>query len=118
MSNATHPLAIKLRIPPSLLLSGILALGLTGTTFAEEMQESETSESWLPSLVTETPQEGFALAVKLSQKGVGTTQPDTSVRKALRGAYANDPDSLIAASQVIAIHFQTVAAANDHWRKE
>jgi hypothetical protein len=50
--------------------------------------------------------------------GVGTTQPDVDVRKALRGAYAHDPDSLIAATQVIAIHFQTVAAANDYWQED
>jgi hypothetical protein len=39
------------------------------------------------------------------------------VLKKLRPAYAHDPDSLIAASQVIAIHFQTIAAANNYWRK-
>ena len=73
-------------------------------------------EVWLPSLVTETPQEGFELAVKLSRMGVKTTQPDVEVRKRLRGAYANDADSLTAASQVIALHFQTIAAANHYWR--
>jgi hypothetical protein len=34
----------------------------------------------------------------------------------LREAYARDPNSLIAASQVVAINFQTVAAANNYWR--
>jgi hypothetical protein len=28
-----------------------------------------------------------------------------------------NPDSLIAASQVVAIEFQTIAAANNYWRK-
>lgn len=118
MSTLIPRLATTSRILSSLLLGGMLTLGWTSMTFAEDMQESTSSESWLPSLITETPQEGFALAVKLSQKGVGTTQPDTSVRKALRGAYAHDPDSLIAVSQVIATHFQTVAAANDYWRED
>ncbi|HSH48336.1 MAG TPA: hexameric tyrosine-coordinated heme protein, partial [Halomonas sp.] len=95
-----------------------LCLGLGSPALGDEAQESAGAESWLPSLITETPQKGFALAVTLSQKGVGTTQPDADVRQGLRGTYAHDPDSLIAASQVIAIHFQTVAAANDYWRKE
>nr|WP_299242470.1 hexameric tyrosine-coordinated heme protein [uncultured Halomonas sp.] len=96
-----------------------LCLDLGSSALAEEgMKQSKGSDDWLPSLITETPQEGFALAVTLSQKGVGTTQPDTSVRKALRGAYAHDPDSLIAASQVIALHFQTVAAANGYWKED
>lgn len=99
------------------VLAGIvLGLSLTGAASAEEMNKSESS-AWLPSLITATPQEGFALAVKLSQKGVATVQPDSSVRKALRGAYAHDPDSLIATTQVIAIHFQTVAAANNYWKE-
>lgn len=68
------------------------------------------------SLITETPEEGFALAVKLSQKAVATTQTDAEVRKTLRPAYANDPNSLIAVSHVVAVHFQTVAAANNYWR--
>lgn len=84
---------------------------------ADDHEGQATSESWLPSLMTETPQEGFALAVKLSQKGVATTQTDADVRQELRPEYAEDPNSLIAASSVIATHFQTVAAANDYWRE-
>lgn len=74
------------------------------------------SESWLPSLITATPEEGFQLAIKLARKGVGFTQPDASVRERLRPDYAENADSLTAASQVIAVHFQTVAQANDFWR--
>lgn len=75
-----------------------------------------TNESWLPSLITETPEEGYELAVVLARKAVGMTQPDAEVRKKLRPVYANNPDSLTLASQVVAIHFQTVAAANDYWK--
>ncbi len=75
-----------------------------------------TNESWLPSLITETPEEGYELAVVLARKAVGMTQPDAEVRKKLRSVYANNPDSLTLASQVVAIHFQTVAAANDYWK--
>jgi len=71
--------------------------------------------NWLPSLKTATPKEGFDLAIKLAQKGVEITQPSVEIRKKLRPKYSKDADSLIAASQVIAIHYQTVAAANNYW---
>lgn len=74
------------------------------------------SDSWLPSLITTTPQEGFELAITLSRRGVKYTQPDMETLKELRPSYANSADSLTAASQVIAINFQTVAAANNYWR--
>ena len=48
--------------------------------------------------------------------GVKYTQPSAEVRDRLRGEYANSADSLTAASQVIAINFQTIAAANGYWR--
>ena len=74
------------------------------------------ADSWLPTLITETPEEGFMLAMKLSRKGVGLTQTDADIRGQLRPNYAENADSLIACSQVVAINFQTVAAANGHWR--
>lgn len=73
-------------------------------------------DSWLPTLKTDTPEEGYNLAVKLARKAVGLTQPDENVRKKLRPVYANNADSLTLASQVVAINFQTVAAANNYWR--
>lgn len=75
------------------------------------------AETWLPSLKTATPQEGFELATKLARVGVKMTQPSAEIRDKLRAAYEQDAARLIASSQVIAIHFQTVAAANDYWRK-
>ncbi|KAB7623949.1 hexameric tyrosine-coordinated heme protein [Alkalilimnicola sp. S0819] len=74
------------------------------------------SETWLPSLITDTPQEGYELAVKLARVAIKLTQPDAQVRDELREVYARDADSLIAVSQVVATHYQTVAAANDYWR--
>ena len=71
---------------------------------------------WLRSLKTNTPQEGFELAIKLAQKGVEYTQPSERIRKKLRPKYSTNPDSLSMASQVIAINFQTVAAANNYWK--
>ncbi|AQU80708.1 MULTISPECIES: hexameric tyrosine-coordinated heme protein [Planococcus] len=76
-----------------------------------------SQESWLPTLKTDTPEEGYELAVKLARKAVGMTQPDESIRKKLRPVYANNADSLTLASQVVAINFQTVAAANDYWKE-
>lgn len=71
---------------------------------------------WLTSLQTETPQEGFELAILLARKGVGYTQPSAETRQKLRPVYEDNADSLTAASQVIAIHYQTVAAANNYWK--
>ncbi|MCM8730372.1 hexameric tyrosine-coordinated heme protein [Hephaestia sp. GCM10023244] len=74
------------------------------------------TDSWLPTLKTANPQEGFELASKLARLGVKLTQPSADVRTELRPDYEHDAGHLIAASQVIAVHFQTVAAANDYWR--
>lgn len=74
------------------------------------------AESWLPTLKTATPQEGFELATRLARLGVKLTQPSADIRDKLRAAYDQDTGQLIASSQVIAIHFQTVAAANGYWR--
>jgi hypothetical protein len=84
---------------------------------AEDNMEKQQSKKEL-CLIVDTPEDGFQLALTLARKGVTETQPDKEVLKKLRPAYAHDPNSLIAASQVVAIHFQTVAAANNYWRKE
>ena len=75
------------------------------------------SDIWLSSLITQTPQEGFELAITLSRRGVKYTQPNVDVLKKLRPDYAESADGLTHASQVVAINFQTVAAANNYWRK-
>lgn len=74
-------------------------------------------ENWLPTLITATPGEGYDLAVKLARIAVKMTQPDAAERERLRPDYARDADALIAASQVVATHFATIAAANSYWRK-
>ncbi len=75
------------------------------------------TDIWLTTLITDTPQAGFELAITLSRRGVKYTQPDADVLHKLRPEYAEDPKALTAASQVVAINFQTIAAANDYWRK-
>ena len=72
--------------------------------------------SWLPSLNTETPEEGFDLAIKLARMAVKKTQPDDAARSKMRPDYAHNADSLTMASHVVATHFQTVAQANNYWR--
>lgn len=75
------------------------------------------TDSWLPSLLTETPEAGYALAVKLSRTAVKLTQPSAEVRERVRADYADDFGALIAISQVVATNFQTVSAANGYWRE-
>ena len=71
--------------------------------------------SWLPSLKTATPEQGFDLAIKLSRMAMKKTQPDDAAREKMRPDYANSADSLTQVSQVVATNFQTVAAANGYW---
>ncbi|GGJ40327.1 hexameric tyrosine-coordinated heme protein [Neoroseomonas lacus] len=73
-------------------------------------------DNWLPTLMTATPTEGRELAVMLSCMAIRSAQPDATVRDRLRSDYAEDADSLIADSQVVATNFATIAAANEHWR--
>lgn len=73
-------------------------------------------ENWLSTLTTTTPQEGYELAIKMSRMGVKYTQQSAEVRDRLRADYAESADGLTAAAQVIALNFQTVAAANNYWR--
>ncbi|MFP5449991.1 MAG: hexameric tyrosine-coordinated heme protein [Alphaproteobacteria bacterium] len=71
---------------------------------------------WLPSLQTPSPEAGFELAVKLGRMGVKAAQPSAELREALRRNYEQDSEQLIAVSHVVAVHFQTIAAANNYWR--
>lgn len=80
------------------------------------VQAEEKSDVWLPNLITDTPQEGFELAIKLSRMGVKSTQSSKEVLFRERDKYSQDGEALIHASEVIAVHFQTVAAANDYWK--
>ncbi|MCL7943529.1 hexameric tyrosine-coordinated heme protein [Marinobacter sp. ATCH36] len=96
-----------------LIILAVLAIALPMSVLAEE---GDKSENWLPSLQTETPQEGFELAIKLSRMGVKSTQSSKEVLFREREKYSQDGEALIHASEVIAVHFQTVAAANDYWK--
>ncbi len=68
------------------------------------------------SLITDTPEAGRALAIKLARLSIKATQPDADVRDQLRPVYANDAAMLIAIGQTIALEFATIAQANNYWK--
>ena len=68
----------------------------------------------LCSLITNTPQEWYELAIELSRRGVKYTRPDIEVLNKFKSESEGSTDSITAASQVIATNFQTVAAANNY----
>jgi hypothetical protein len=74
------------------------------------------NDLWLPTLKTETPQDGIELAVKLSDLGFLVSQRSEASHLSLSTTRKYTPSQLIAAAHVIALNFQTVAAANDWWR--
>ena len=74
-------------------------------------------DNWLPTLEAPGPKEGFELALKLSRRGVADTQTSPEIRARLRASYEQDTAQLIHISHVVAVHFQTIAAANEWWRK-
>lgn len=68
------------------------------------------------SLITNSPEEGRALAVKMARLIIKITQPDAAIREKLRPDYANDPMMLIAIGQTVALEFATIAKANKYWK--
>lgn len=73
-------------------------------------------EVWLESLLTDTPQEGRELAIKMARKTIAAIQTDPEVRKRLRKDYAEDTVQLINIANVVALEYQTIAEANNYWR--
>nr|WP_199535438.1 hexameric tyrosine-coordinated heme protein [Rhodohalobacter sp. SW132] len=102
----------------SLLIAAMLLLVSVSASYAQAEMDSERNKDTELSLITDTPEEGFQVAIQLARKGVTSAQPDKEVLFMLREVYAKDPDALIASSHVVAVHFQTVAAANNYWRSD
>ena len=73
-------------------------------------------EIWLPTLNTNTPQEGFELAVKLSRLAAMVAQSYDDDNRRARPMQQDGASQLIGAAHVIALNFQTIAAANSWWR--
>jgi hypothetical protein len=93
----------------------LAALALAAPALAEDAQAEPPAE-WFTSLITETPADGFALAIRLARRAVTTTQSDRAALFRGRAEYAENAEDLIAASHVVAVYFQTVAEANNFWR--
>ncbi|MET4061956.1 hypothetical protein ABIB35_003534 [Arthrobacter sp. UYP6] len=67
-------------------------------------------------LICATPEDGRQLALNLALKTSFAMQPDEHEQKIIRDSYANNPEGLLNATQVVATEFATIAAANNYWR--
>ena len=65
--------------------------------------------------MTDTPAQGRELAIMLARKTIAAIQPDADIRTGLRPDYDHDSAKLMQAGQIVAIEFQTIAAANNYW---
>lgn len=97
--------------------TGLFVCVLLGAPLIALAQPESGTKPQELSLITATPDEGFELAIALSRRAVTTIQKDRKVLVEERAEYASDADALIAASQVVAINFQTIAAANNYWHE-
>ena len=70
----------------------------------------------LPTLITATPAEGRELAIMMARKTIAAIQPSAEVREELRPDYEKDTEKLMQAAHIVALEFQTIAAANKYWR--
>lgn len=107
--NSNHDFAQK-----EINTASVLPSFSTSHTTSSDRADDEV---WLESLITETPQEGRELAIKMARKTIGAIQSDGDVKKKLRGEYAQNAELLILSAEVVAIEFRTVAEANNYWRK-
>lgn len=70
----------------------------------------------IPTLTTSTPAEGRELAMKLARKTIVAIQPNAEIRKKVRPQYDEKPELLMQAGHIVALEFQTIAAANNYWQ--
>lgn len=70
----------------------------------------------IPNLKTASPIEGRELAIKIARKTIAAIQPNAEIRKKLRPIYEENPEFLMQAGHIVAIEFQTIAAANNYWK--
>ncbi|MBW1294429.1 hexameric tyrosine-coordinated heme protein [Aquimarina litoralis] len=71
---------------------------------------------WLPSLITNNPQEGFELAIKLSQMGIKASNSNNELFKNTELNYYPNVIRASNLSQLIALSFHTIALANNYWK--
>lgn len=96
-----------------------IGLALSGLYLTPMSQAADMAgtDDYVPTLITKTPFEGRQLAIMLSRKSIGAIQSNPDVKKRLRGVYSQDAAMLMQAAQIVAIEYQTIAAANNYWRK-
>lgn len=70
----------------------------------------------IETLLTGSPQRGFELATRISSMMMEVVQPSDEIRDRLLAIYEDDAESVLSACHVIAVNFQTIAAANNYWR--
>lgn len=93
----------------------VLVMATAAPTLATAAESDNDQESL--SLITESADEGFALAMSLARRSVTTIQSDKDVLHSERPVYSRSAEDLIAASHVVAVMFDTIAQANDYWRE-
>src|SRR5690625_4517179 len=69
----------------------------------KNLDSAEQGDVWLESLITDTPQEGRELAIKMARKSIAAVQTDSEVRKSLRKDYDVDTAQLVEINSVIAL---------------
>ncbi|MEC4727079.1 hexameric tyrosine-coordinated heme protein [Shewanella sp. D64] len=78
--------------------------------------DEKKAEDYMPSLITNTPLEGRALAMKMVRKTIGTIVRDPKMKMAIRQKYIDNPQLLMYSAELVAIEFKTIAIANNYWR--
>lgn len=94
-----------------------MLFSLSTAPHAIAADDMAVAKDYMPTLITATPFEGRQLAIKLARKSIGTMQSNGEVKHKLRPIYSEDAGMLLEAAEVIALEFQTIAAANNYWRK-
>lgn len=85
-------------------------------SFNAQANDMQSDDNYVPSLITESPYEGRLLAIKLVRKTIGTIQTDSAAKHRVRAKYAENPDMLMNAAELVAMEFKTIARANNYWR--
>lgn len=96
-------------------LATIMIITFSGHSFADEKKVNP--DDYMPSLITATPLEGRMLAITIVRKTVGTIQRDSEAKHRVRELYAEDPEMLMHAVELVNMEFKIIAEANNYWRK-
>jgi hypothetical protein len=93
----------------------VMLLMLSGASFADDHEKAKSAD-YMPSLITATPLEGRTLAITIVRKTIGTIQRDGEAKHRVRKIYAEDPEMLMRAAELVNMEFKIIAQANNYWR--